>query len=133
MAKTHEVLTAIAAGTKVKPVYAHNNEQKEKLNALKEVCLFAVTRNISIDLGFLGITLSQHALNLVLPETDPYHEWELRWLNQPDTIPRYMRAAKWNLEDAKKRIEGTIHWRRDFKPDLIPPEEVSCSIAHEVV
>ena len=28
------------------------------------------------------------------------------------------------LEDAKKRIEKTIEWRRDFKPDLIPPEEV---------
>lgn len=29
------------------------------------------------------------------------------------------------LEDAKKRIEKTIVWRREFKPDLIPPEEVS--------
>lgn len=60
----------------------------------------------------------------MLPESDSYHKWELRWLNKPDTIPRYMRAAKWDLQDAKKRIEATIHWRRDFKPDLIPPEEV---------
>ena len=29
------------------------------------------------------------------------------------------------FEDAKKRIEKTMEWRRDFKPDLIPPEEVS--------
>jgi len=28
------------------------------------------------------------------------------------------------FEDAKKRIEKTMEWRRDFKPDLIPPEEV---------
>ena len=28
------------------------------------------------------------------------------------------------FEDAKRRIEKTIEWRRDFKPDLIPPEEV---------
>lgn len=66
----------------------------------------------------------QYAHTLVLPESDSYHKWELRWLNKPDTIPRYMRAAKWDLQDAKKRIEATIHWRRDFKPDLIPPEEV---------
>lgn len=57
-------------------------------------------------------------------------------------MPRYMRAAKWylrlaqrsgeadidlfprKLEDAKKRIEKTMEWRREFKPDLIPPEEV---------
>jgi hypothetical protein len=29
------------------------------------------------------------------------------------------------LEDAKRRIEKTMQWRREFKPDLIPPEEVS--------
>lgn len=58
-------------------------------------------------------------------------------------MPRYMRAAKWysrliqrlgeinvnlfprKFEDAKKRIEKTMEWRREFKPDLIPPEEVS--------
>lgn len=28
------------------------------------------------------------------------------------------------FEDAKKRIEKTMEWRKDFKPDLIPPEEV---------
>ena len=60
----------------------------------------------------------------MLPESDTYHKWELRWLAKPDTIPRYMRSAKWDLQDAKKRIEATIHWRREFKPDLIPPEEV---------
>lgn len=35
-----------------------------------------------------------------------------------------MRAAKWKLEDGKKRIKGTLEWRREFKPDLIPPDEV---------
>lgn len=39
-------------------------------------------------------------------------------------MPRYMRAAKWHLTEAQKRIKATIEWRRDFKPDLIPPEEV---------
>ncbi len=45
-------------------------------------------------------------------------------LNKPDTMPRYMRSAKWNYPDAQKRIKATIEWRRDFKPDLIPPDEV---------
>ena len=71
------------------------------------------------------INFLQYAQTLVLPESDPYREWEVRWLDKPDTIPRYMRAAKWDLEDGKKRIEGTLKWRREFKPDLIPPEEVS--------
>jgi hypothetical protein len=61
---------------------------------------------------------------LLLPASDPYYEWELRWLNRPDTIPRYIRAAKWKLEDGKKRIKATLEWRREFKPDLIPPDEV---------
>ena len=66
----------------------------------------------------------QYAHTQVLPESDPYHKWEIRWLGMPDTLPRYMRAAKWDLEDAKKRIKATILWRRDYKPDLIPPDEV---------
>lgn len=60
----------------------------------------------------------------MLPEGEAYRENELRWLHRPDTAPRYMRAAKWDLEDGKKRIAGTLQWRREFKPDLIPPEEV---------
>lgn len=88
---------------------------------------------------------SQHAATLQLPEDDPYYSWELKFLDRPDTMARYMRAAKWYVfffhlpnvlqrarysfsprkpEDAKKRIEKTMEWRRDFKPDLIPPEEV---------
>ena len=35
-----------------------------------------------------------------------------------------MRAAKWNLADGKKRLKATLEWRREFKPDLIPPNEV---------
>lgn len=101
MAKTHEVLTKPAPGTVVAPVHTYDEEQKAKMRALLE-----------------------HALTLALPESDPYREWEVRWLNKSDTIPRYMRAAKWDLEDAKKRIEGTLKWRREYKPELIPPEEV---------
>ncbi|WVW87100.1 hypothetical protein I302_109157 [Kwoniella bestiolae CBS 10118] len=61
---------------------------------------------------------------LILPSTDPYHPWELRFLNDPGTHPRYMRAAKWKMDDAKKRIQGTIEWRREYKPELISPDDV---------
>jgi hypothetical protein len=35
-----------------------------------------------------------------------------------------MRAAKWKLEDGKKRLKSTMEWRREFKPELIEPGDV---------
>ncbi|KAF7978011.1 hypothetical protein HWV62_1873 [Athelia sp. TMB] len=101
MPKTTTVITSPSPGTKVKPIWEYNDEQKAQIEALRE-----------------------HAHTLLLPDTDEYYPWELKWLSRPDTIPRYMRAAKWKLEDGKKRIKATLEWRRDFKPDLIPPDEV---------
>ncbi|KAF8079230.1 CRAL/TRIO domain-containing protein [Lyophyllum atratum] len=98
--KTHKVLTSPAPGTTV-PVHQYTEEQKEKIQALRD-----------------------YADTLLLPSTDPYHPWELRWLNKPDTMARYSRASKWNLADAQRRLKATVEWRRDFKPDLIPPDEV---------
>lgn len=69
--------------------------------------------------------LLKYADSLLLPASDSYHKWELRWLRKPDTIPRYMRAAKWKMPDAEKRIKSTLEWRREYKPELIPPDEVS--------
>lgn len=66
----------------------------------------------------------QYALSISLSPSDPYAKWERRWLNKPDTITRYSRASKWNLNDAKKRMKGTMEWRREFKPELITPDEV---------
>lgn len=66
----------------------------------------------------------KYADTVMLPPTDDYHPWELRWLNKPDTIPRYMRASKWNPRDAENRLKATLEWRREYKPDLIPPDEV---------
>ncbi|PPQ78031.1 hypothetical protein CVT25_015575 [Psilocybe cyanescens] len=100
MPATTKVLTTPAPGTVIGPKYDYSEEQQTKINELREAC-----------------TVS-------LPSTDDYYPWEHRWLNQPDTIPRYMRSAKWNLPDAKKRILATLEWRREFKPDLIRPDEV---------
>lgn len=35
-----------------------------------------------------------------------------------------MRASKWILRDAETRLQATLEWRREYKPDLIPPDEV---------
>jgi hypothetical protein len=51
--------------------------------------------------------------------------WEKRFLEDVGTHARYMRAAKWKMDDAKKRIKGTIEWRREFRPELIEPGDVS--------
>ncbi|KAK0200359.1 CRAL-TRIO domain-containing protein [Desarmillaria ectypa] len=101
MSATNTVLITPEEGTNIGPIHEYNDEQKAKITALGE-----------------------YAHALLLPESDAYHKWELRWLNKPDTMPRYMRSAKWNYPDAQKRIKATIEWRRDFKPDLIPPDEV---------
>ena len=70
------------------------------------------------------ILISQYTQSIQLPETDDYYFWEQRFLADPGTHPRYMRAAKWKLEDGKKRIKHTMEWRREFKPELIEPEDV---------
>lgn len=66
----------------------------------------------------------KYADTVILAPTNDYYPWELRWLNKPDTIPRYMRASKWKLRDAETRLKATLEWRREYKPDLIPPDEV---------
>ncbi|KAG8934921.1 hypothetical protein FRC03_010166 [Tulasnella sp. 419] len=68
--------------------------------------------------------LKQHAETLILPETDPYYTREVAWLQDPELAARYMRASKWKLEEAKKRIQSTMEWRRETKPDLISADEV---------
>ncbi|KAL0068462.1 hypothetical protein AAF712_004540 [Marasmius tenuissimus] len=99
--KTTKIFTKPESGTKIGPIYEYTDAQKTMMKDLKE-----------------------YATSIMLPETDSYYQWESRWLSKPDTIPRYMRAAKWDLEDGKKRIKGTLEWRRSFKPELITPEEI---------
>ncbi|KAJ3553299.1 hypothetical protein NP233_g12676 [Leucocoprinus birnbaumii] len=101
MSTTTRILTKPEPGTIISPLHKYTEEQQSQITALRD-----------------------YAHSLLLPPSDPYHPWELRWLQKPDTIPRYMRAAKWNFADAQRRIKATLEWRRDFKPDLIPPEEV---------
>ncbi|KAF8346035.1 CRAL-TRIO domain-containing protein [Amanita rubescens] len=96
-----KALTKPAPGTVVAPIFQYDDDKTAQIRKLKE-----------------------YAHEQLLPESDPYYYWELRWLRKPDTMGRYMRAAKGNIDEAKKRLKSTMEWRRDFKPDLIPPEEV---------
>ncbi|KAF8531247.1 CRAL-TRIO domain-containing protein [Gautieria morchelliformis] len=98
--KTHKLCTYPTPGTEIRP-REYTAAQREDIAVLLE-----------------------YARTLQLPPEDPYYIWEDRWLTWPDCCGRYMRAAKWKLEEAKRRIKGTLEWRREFKPDLIKPEDV---------
>ncbi|KAL9716620.1 hypothetical protein Ac2012v2_001070 [Leucoagaricus gongylophorus] len=98
---THQVLTEPEPGTTIHPLHLYTDDQQAQIDALRA-----------------------YANGLLLPSADPYHPWERRWLQKADTVPRYMRASKWNFQDAQKRIKATLEWRRDFQPDLIPPDQV---------
>jgi hypothetical protein len=41
-----------------------------------------------------------------------------------DCLVRYLRATKWDLDQAEKRINATLKWRQEFKPDEIQPDDV---------
>ncbi|KAF5332569.1 hypothetical protein D9611_005169 [Ephemerocybe angulata] len=100
-ATTQTVLTSPEPGTVIHPVYSYTDEQQKMIEDLRK---FTST--------------------IALPPSDPYYPSEQRWLSRADTHPRYMRATKWNYADSEKRIKATMEWRRDFQPDLIPPDEV---------
>lgn len=68
--------------------------------------------------------LKEYTKTIALPESDEYYPWEQRFLSDPATHARYMRAAKWKLHDGKHRIRGTMEWRREYKPELIQPDDV---------
>ncbi|PWN28100.1 hypothetical protein BDZ90DRAFT_231861 [Jaminaea rosea] len=51
-------------------------------------------------------------------------EWEkLRMLSR-ESMLRYLRATKWDLAQAKKRLTDTIAWRREFRVDQLDPNVV---------
>lgn len=55
---------------------------------------------------------------------EPPTDWEkLRMLSR-ESMLRYLRACKWDSNQAKKRLTETIAWRREFGVDSIEPEAV---------
>ena len=41
-----------------------------------------------------------------------------------ECILRYLRATRWNVNEAKKRLEGTIIWRREYGTDTLTAEDI---------
>ncbi|WFD23137.1 4-nitrophenylphosphatase [Malassezia equina] len=67
---------------------------------------------------------------------DPaYEPYEARWMNNEMMYHRVLRSVRHDLKHAKKRIQvrssqlthsqDTLEWRRDFRPEVIPPDEVA--------
>ena len=61
--------------------------------------------------------------------TAPLNQVEQAWLTR-ECLLRYLRATKWNLPDAIKRIEATLVWRREYEMEkltetLVEPEALT--------
>ncbi|CEJ80451.1 Putative PDR16 protein [[Torrubiella] hemipterigena] len=60
-------------------------------------------------------------------KSGPLQDREKAWLTK-ECLLRYLRATKWNVDDAAKRLQSTLSWRReygldDFTPEYISPEQ----------
>lgn len=60
-------------------------------------------------------------------QTAPLSEEEQYFLSR-ECILRYLRATKWNVNDAKKRLEGTIVWRREYGTETITADTVEAEV-----
>ncbi|KAJ6440011.1 Inositol polyphosphate-related phosphatase [Purpureocillium lavendulum] len=61
------------------------------------------------------------------PLSGPVTERERAWLTR-DCLLRYLRATKWNVDDASRRLLATLAWRREYglealTADYISPEQ----------
>jgi hypothetical protein len=54
----------------------------------------------------------------------PITESEIMWLTR-ECILRYLRATKWNLADATKRLLATLTWRREYGVEELTGEHIS--------
>ncbi|KAI8985816.1 CRAL-TRIO domain-containing protein [Pilobolus umbonatus] len=59
----------------------------------------------------------------MLPTTDPYYPSERGFITE-NTVKRYLRARKWDYEQAKIMLEGTLAWRREYRPDQLSPSYI---------
>ncbi|KAI8380663.1 CRAL-TRIO domain-containing protein [Choanephora cucurbitarum] len=69
------------------------------------------------------VKLKTYIESIMLPETDAYYPSERGFVTD-NTVKRYMRARKWDFEQAKTMLENTIRWRRDYRPDELDPEYI---------
>ena len=64
-------------------------------------------------------------------ETAPISELEKYFLSR-ECILRYLRATKWNVPEAKKRLEGTIVWRREYGTDAMTAEMIEPEVPRSI-
>lgn len=53
---------------------------------------------------------------------EPVTDWEKLRLLSKESILRYLRATRWDVASAKKRLTETIAWRREFGVDDLDPD-----------
>lgn len=51
-------------------------------------------------------------------------DYETGWCTDPCLV-RYLKATKWDVDQAIDRLINTLTWRREYRPDHIDPEEVA--------
>lgn len=57
-------------------------------------------------------------------KSGPITDFERQWLTR-ECLLRYLRATKWNVDEAAKRLLGTLAWRREYGLDEFTPEYIS--------
>lgn len=57
-------------------------------------------------------------------KSGPLTDRDLSWLTR-DCLLRYLRATKWSIDDAAKRLLATLAWRREYGIDDFTPEHIS--------
>jgi CRAL/TRIO, N-terminal domain len=61
-------------------------------------------------------------------ESAPLSEVERYFLTR-ECILRYLRATKWKVNEAKKRLEGTIIWGREYGTDGLTAETIEPEVS----
>ena len=58
-------------------------------------------------------------------QREPASDWEKLRLLSRESLLRYLRATRWDIAAAKKRLIETIAWRREFGVDNLDPDEMA--------
>ena len=56
---------------------------------------------------------------------EPASDWEKMRLLSRESMLRYLRASRWDVTTAKKRLTETIAWRREFGVDELDSDEMA--------
>lgn len=71
--------------------------------------------------------LKEYVDSILLSKEDDRYQEEKNWVSDA-CLKRNLRAAKWNLTDAKNRIKYSLEWRREYKPSDIDPKSVEAEV-----